>query len=223
MEEKPRTTPYPLRMPDELRSALEASATAGNRSLHAEIVSRLEASFTQVAQPAVDWRLRVDVRANEVRMETLQGHLYTVRMHADILALRLQSLKKEGADAPVYDETAKNLANAQRDVVELEKQLDALFEESIRLARQYSSESSVVNEKIDAVVDKSLQAEYRKVHAMEVAMNVPLNLRQIRINPRVGKVDEKPIVGKISPANAITPPNTGPTRSPNARKLTPKK
>lgn len=47
MDEKPRTTPYPLRMHDDLRTKLEESAKAGSRSLHAEIVARLEASFTR--------------------------------------------------------------------------------------------------------------------------------------------------------------------------------
>lgn len=47
MDEKPRTTPYPLRMHDDLRAKLEESAKAGSRSLHAEIVARLEASFTR--------------------------------------------------------------------------------------------------------------------------------------------------------------------------------
>lgn len=37
--------PYPLRMPDKLREDLELSASAGNRSLHAEIVARLQQSF----------------------------------------------------------------------------------------------------------------------------------------------------------------------------------
>lgn len=46
MEEKPRTTPYPLRMPDDLRAKLEGSAKSGARSLHAEIIGRLERSFT---------------------------------------------------------------------------------------------------------------------------------------------------------------------------------
>lgn len=45
MDEKPRTTPYPLRMPDDLRAKLEASAKSGARSLHAEIVARLEQSL----------------------------------------------------------------------------------------------------------------------------------------------------------------------------------
>lgn len=45
MDDKPRTTPYPLRMPEELRAKLEESAKSGARSLHAEIVARLERSF----------------------------------------------------------------------------------------------------------------------------------------------------------------------------------
>lgn len=45
MEDRPRTTPYPLRMPDELRYKLEIAAQDGNRSLHAEIVARLEGSL----------------------------------------------------------------------------------------------------------------------------------------------------------------------------------
>lgn len=32
-------------MPDDLREALELAAAAGNRSLHSEIVARLQASF----------------------------------------------------------------------------------------------------------------------------------------------------------------------------------
>lgn len=48
MDEKPRATPYPLRMPGELRAKLEAAAAAASRSLHAEIVARLEASFASM-------------------------------------------------------------------------------------------------------------------------------------------------------------------------------
>jgi len=48
METPPRVVPYPLRMPDELRTRLEEAAKAGSRSLHAEIVQRLEASFERV-------------------------------------------------------------------------------------------------------------------------------------------------------------------------------
>lgn len=36
---------YPLRMPLDLRQKLETSALAGGRSLNAEIIARLQASF----------------------------------------------------------------------------------------------------------------------------------------------------------------------------------
>lgn len=38
---------YPLRMSDELRAALEEAAQESSRSLHAEIIARLENSFKQ--------------------------------------------------------------------------------------------------------------------------------------------------------------------------------
>lgn len=47
MTDRHQQKPYPLRMSDELRAKLEAAAKDGLRSLHAEILSRLEASFAQ--------------------------------------------------------------------------------------------------------------------------------------------------------------------------------
>lgn len=45
MEEK-RPAPFPLRMPEEMRSSLEGHAKQNGRSLNAEIIHRLEQSFT---------------------------------------------------------------------------------------------------------------------------------------------------------------------------------
>jgi hypothetical protein len=41
-----RPQPYSLRIEPEIRAKLEAAAKAGNRSLHAEIMMRLETSLT---------------------------------------------------------------------------------------------------------------------------------------------------------------------------------
>ncbi len=41
------TAPYPVRLPDTLRKQLAASARRESRSLHAEIIARLAASFTE--------------------------------------------------------------------------------------------------------------------------------------------------------------------------------
>jgi hypothetical protein len=45
MNDRHVISPYPIRMPSELRQRLEESAKQGARSLHAEIISRLEASY----------------------------------------------------------------------------------------------------------------------------------------------------------------------------------
>lgn len=42
-----KISPYPVRMEDQLRQKLEASALAEGRSLHAEIIRRLEISFDE--------------------------------------------------------------------------------------------------------------------------------------------------------------------------------
>ncbi|ULT73042.1 Arc family DNA-binding protein [Pseudomonas sp. BC42] len=46
MSDRHAISPYPVRMPNELRQRLDDSARQGSRSLHAEIISRLEESFT---------------------------------------------------------------------------------------------------------------------------------------------------------------------------------
>ncbi|MDF3136639.1 Arc family DNA-binding protein [Pseudomonas extremaustralis] len=45
MNDRHAISPYPIRMPSELRQRLDESARNGSRSLHAEIISRLEESF----------------------------------------------------------------------------------------------------------------------------------------------------------------------------------
>lgn len=47
MKDKHQTSPYPLRMPGQLRAALSVSANANKRSLHGEIVMRLENTVKQ--------------------------------------------------------------------------------------------------------------------------------------------------------------------------------
>lgn len=53
MNDRHAISPYPIRMPVDLRARLEESARDGARSLHAEIISRLEDSF-QAASGGLD-------------------------------------------------------------------------------------------------------------------------------------------------------------------------
>lgn len=63
MTEKRNAGQYPIRPSPELRSKLEEAARAGGRSLHAEIISRLEASF--IGKETTEER---DKRRAELRM-----------------------------------------------------------------------------------------------------------------------------------------------------------
>ncbi len=46
-----RIAPYPVRMPDDLRSELEGVAKRNKRSLNAEIVARLEQTLGRTSEP----------------------------------------------------------------------------------------------------------------------------------------------------------------------------
>ena len=81
MSDRHSISPYPIRMPPDLRDRLEASARDGNRSLHAEIIARLAASYadeergvpgnTHLATVTI-----ADLEEIEERMERrLQKHL----------------------------------------------------------------------------------------------------------------------------------------------------
>lgn len=73
MSDRHQQKPYPLRMPDDLRYKLEIAAQDGNRSLHSEIVSRLEGSL----KGFLDKDLTVKMLNDEVNR--LTDELRTVR------------------------------------------------------------------------------------------------------------------------------------------------
>ena len=52
MSDRHSISPYPIRMPVDLRERLEQCARDGNRSLHAEIIARLQATFAEEPGPA---------------------------------------------------------------------------------------------------------------------------------------------------------------------------
>ena len=52
MTDRHQLKPYTLRIPEELRRGLEAAAAAGNRTLHSEIIARLERTLSD--EPAIN-------------------------------------------------------------------------------------------------------------------------------------------------------------------------
>lgn len=68
--------PYPIRIPPEMRENLEAAAKAGNRSLHAEIMSRLEESFVPLPITPEDLLRAIE---NKIRVSTQPGAEFMLR------------------------------------------------------------------------------------------------------------------------------------------------
>lgn len=91
MTDRHQQKPYPLRMPDELRTRLEHAAAEGSRSLHAEIVARLQASFTpSITTPNVKFS-GVDERDEGVYEEVSEFAKKRGMSYRDALMLLVQA------------------------------------------------------------------------------------------------------------------------------------
>lgn len=96
MNDRHAISPYPIRMPVDLRARLEESARDGARSLHAEIISRLEQSFQAHSSPALDRMLAIlglqriyRVRACASTSDALDDLLFVINNASPIKAIWL--------------------------------------------------------------------------------------------------------------------------------------
>lgn len=95
-------SPYPIRMSAELRSRLEESAKKGARSLHAEIISRLEESFTP--------RTLDDIEA--ARPAQLERELADLSIQSYHLTYELSFVQKQIDQAKTNDEKLRLIDRA---------------------------------------------------------------------------------------------------------------
>src|SRR5687768_9442251 len=104
--------PYPLRMPPELREALEKEAAAGKRSLNAEVVMRLELTLVRESEQEADLRSRHRVVSRQ--LFDLEAQLMTVE---EIRIARQERLQTQMAKNP----SEKNLAPLHEAVEQAER------------------------------------------------------------------------------------------------------
>ncbi len=97
--------PYSLRMPADLREKLEASSQQAKRSLNAEIVARLEASYDFIPQSMA---ISMDEGVSELNELNRQQAAISALQIAKIRAL--VDLKAELNDSPSPEERAALLA-----------------------------------------------------------------------------------------------------------------
>lgn len=98
---------YPLRMPEGLKARIQASANESGRSLHAELLHRLERSYEKPSGDAVDLAPTV------VRLERDLAQAEMNRMYETLLARVLAStLKSVLANVPADEKIDGPLGNA---------------------------------------------------------------------------------------------------------------
>ena len=90
MTDRHSISPYPIRMPSDLRERLEQAAKQGSRSLHAEIIARLESTFTP-AESAVERAARLD----QIREKAMPG---MVEILADLQAKVAQEIEQRARE-----------------------------------------------------------------------------------------------------------------------------
>lgn len=99
-----------LRLPADLKDRLQASATKNNRSLSAEVASRLDDSYKATTSDA----LRHYVRSLQLEMAGVQTELAVFAGEARIVAQTLlglcEDIEASGGPRPAFLETAKRLA-----------------------------------------------------------------------------------------------------------------
>lgn len=92
-----RIAPYGLRMPPELKERVEAAAKANNRSMNAEIVSRLAATFDVPSKNLENRILNPLSETDRLRMEARMSSTTDERMEELLHLLRKVSEKMDDA------------------------------------------------------------------------------------------------------------------------------
>lgn len=76
------TDKFMLRLPDGMRERIKASADANNRSMNAEIISRLEESFDGMSQKA---ELSLSIDLDSINVPDLKEKLQLITSHLSMM------------------------------------------------------------------------------------------------------------------------------------------
>lgn len=115
MSEKKQQTAYPLRMPIGLREKLEESAAKAKRSLNAEIVARLDASYDYIPQSRDISHEAALAELSEIHQQRMiVSEMRVGKFHA-VVALQDQLEKAETPETKAALSAAIFLAKAESD------------------------------------------------------------------------------------------------------------
>lgn len=148
-----------MRLPAELKSKLDRAAEEGRRSLTAEVVARLSASFEDRAPDAGgEWDLMVEERQNELNLEATRAELRAQRAYLHIVDARVAALAKSGPERSL--QKAKDLRDQlAAEMAAMEARQNELLTISVMIARKLSANAQRRLNIIDKLLDVGLAAE----------------------------------------------------------------
>lgn len=105
MSTKQQITPYPIRMEPELRAALEEAARNGNRSLHAEIIQRLEQSLdpNRLKSPGQWGSVSEDGKITFKGAHDLLSELQELTLRAQMIVNIFQAAQEDPSEVDISD------------------------------------------------------------------------------------------------------------------------
>lgn len=159
MTKPSQTTPYPLRMPEELRARLESDAKLAGRSLQAEILRRLTLTLGSDPLALDPAQLKISI-PNKLYNKIRRAAVENSTLPNDEIAQRLEASfeigPKQDSVAPIF-ELALRLADSQGLFAGV---LAAL---SKRLLEQHPPESFGLTEREYAVTDRLLSKSVHRI------------------------------------------------------------
>lgn len=132
---------YPLRMPEDLKAKVQAAADRGGRSLHAELLLRIEASFAADAEASAGALMRemrrtqLLLRRSDLRSEANQN--WSSGREA---ALYLKQAKERGEHSPEREQAEAQVAKILLKKGHLEAEMAKIDGQLAEIARQSTEE-----------------------------------------------------------------------------------
>lgn len=212
-----------LRLPRDLHARLHEAAAESGRSYNAEIVARLQSSFQPQTSDADLMEMKHFLESKDTERELLREtgrHLQKIITSQETEILLLRAYLTEIINSlPKKFQSDGRVRVAARFAMGYDDGGDEFHALQLPLAIGRVSPSEAV---------------HATVRGKDVDTGVPLTAflkpnekRKKEPGSRVTPANKVILVPSLGceplPAAEKTPPNTGPTRSPNARKLTPKK
>ncbi|MES2241893.1 MAG: Arc family DNA-binding protein [Pseudomonadota bacterium] len=217
-----------LRMPEALKEGLDAAAEANKRSLTAEIISRLDASFSAPGKSDAGWAsLQGRAEQAEALSESLRSTADmadTLRTLAAQISTSVLSRLPEDAitesDRDMYETMGRWLSTSDRRGAAFAavKLLEAATPQTLEALQNFAShlEDLGLYRKPITLLKSDAKAKQ--------APKRPGSVNKVILVGNLGRDPEVKYLPVVKGSNLTAPkPNKGPARSPNARKPLPKK